>query len=344
MQNKNNNCTPIPPPGTYATPQQSQGQDAPTFPECNSGSSAPRIVLGVVCGLVLADTVRKIILDIALLMPPGFVDAFDFVTFAASQFINVLFPLVLAVPPVILLVYAIRKKAVSDRLTLVMLVIWWATWVLGLVTYLTNARGVVPDDLFAQMMVRHAFDAIGPVVATVCVVLVQRGSKSPSRNSVASTDGTYRISPRIALGIVVGIVLVGCVFGALALVSSSMEQAQLAASGASGSEYLGSMVTDVVGIGLLAPAVPAVLLMIFAVRPTRSTRTAAIVGLVLWWALWVFAGFIMLPIQVGGIDTSEALDLMWVFFDLAIPPAVSTLCVWLAARGIRNIDINGGTL
>lgn len=144
------------------------------------------------------------------------------------------------------------------------------------------------------------------------------------------------------LGVVVGIVLVGCLFGVLNLVSSSMEQAQLAASGASGSEYLGSMVTDVVGIGLLAPAVPAILLMVFAVRPTRSTRTAAIVGFVLWWALWIVAGIIMLPIQPGGIDTREALDVTYIFFALAIPPAVSTLCVWLASRGARNVEINGG--
>ena len=303
----------------------------------------PRTILGVVCGLVLANTVREIIVSIVSTLPPGFVDAFDFITYAASCFIDVMFPLVLAVPPVILLVYAIRKKVVSDRLALVMLIIWWATWVLGLVVFLTNARGVVPDYLFTQMMSRHALSALGPAVATACIILIQRGSKSPSRNSVASKGGTYRSGPRIVLGIVVGLVLVGCVFGVLNLVSSSMEQAQLAASGASGSEYLGSMVTDVLGIGLLAPAAPAILLMVFAVHPTRSTRTAAIVGLVLWWALWIVAGIIMLPIQPGGIDTRETLDVTYIFFALAIPPAVSTLCVWLASRDVRNVEINGGT-
>ena len=319
---------------TARSPLQQVPQPSEPATEPNgNGALVPRIVLGIVCGLVLANTVRKIIMDIALLMPASFADVFDYITFAASCFIDVLFPLVLAVPPIILLVYAIRKKAVSDRLALVMLVIWWATWILGLVVYLTRAHGVVSDDLFARMMVRHALSALGPITATVCVILIQRGSKSLSRNSMASNLGTYRSGPRIVLGVVVGIVLVGCVFGVLNLVSSSMEQAQLAASGASGSEYLGSMVTDVVGIGLLAPAVPAILLMVFAMRPTRSTRTAAIVGLVLWWVLWTSAGFfIMLPSLIGGVDTREALDLLGLFLPLAIPPAASTLCVFLASK------------
>lgn len=131
---------------TARSPLQQVPQPSEPATEPNgNGALVPRIVLGIVCGLVLANTVRKIIMDIALLMPASFADVFDYITFAASCFIDVLFPLVLAVPPIILLVYAIWKKAVSDRLALVMLVIWWATWILGLVVYLTRAHGVVPD-------------------------------------------------------------------------------------------------------------------------------------------------------------------------------------------------------
>lgn len=329
--------TPIPPPDTYGTlqVQQPQGQSVLTVSEGNGGPSVPRIVLGVVCGLVIANTVRQIITNVVMLKPSGFVDVFDFISFAATRFIDVLFPIVLDVPPIILFVYAIRKKVVSNRVALIMLVAWWTTWIPGLIIYLTKAHEVVPDHLFTQMMIRHALSALGPAMATVCIILIRRG-KGLCREDIHYEGVFYRSSPRIVLGAVAAIVLVGGLLGILALVSSCLEKAQLAQTGASGVDYWGPMLTNALGIVLLVPAIPAILLMVFAVRPTRSTRVAAIVGLVLWWIPWVLAGFIMLPIQVGGIEPRETLDIMGVFFALAIPPAASTLCVWLASRNTNR--------
>ena len=74
------------------------------------------------------------------------------------------------------------------------------------------------------------------------------------------------------------------------------------------------------------------LLTVFAVRPTRSTFAAAVVGVILWWVLWVFAGVILLPLSMTDIDLNELLYLLLVFLIIAVPPAVSTLCVRLASR------------
>lgn len=343
----NNNTRPASLPGAYGTPQvqppqQPQGQDAPTGSSGDTpGVIAARIILGIVCGLVLANTVRTIGFRIVSSLPSGsyLVDGWDGL-FMLSTIYDIGMELVHAIPPAILLAYAVRGKAASGRAARIALVFWWALWAVGVAVYVALAHDAVTADMFMQLIVRHLISAVAPALSTACLLFIQRGTRNDgahaSRQDVPAETKAYGRSPRIVLGVVSGIVLAGCVLGVVALALSSLDSSQLAATGASGSEYMGTIVGGVVGLMLLVPAAPAILLMVFAARPTRSTYVAAIVALALWWALWVFAVGALLILSRTGIDAPELAAMFAGLFAIAIPPAVSTLCVWLASRDGRR--------
>lgn len=98
---------------------------------------------------------------------------------------------------------------------------------------------------------------------------------------------TGAVEVRILFGILACILLLCAAGGMYLIVQSFEEEARLAGTGASGSEYLGVSVGRLIGLILLMPAIPSCAALALAVHPGRASLIAAQVTTGLWWIVWV---------------------------------------------------------
>lgn len=133
---------------------------------------------------------------------------------------------------------------------------------------------------------------------------------------------------RLALGILACILLLCAVGGIHLAVQSFEEEARLAGSGASGSDYLGVAVGCFIALILLAPAVPSPAAAVLAVRPVRASLVAAQATTGLWWTVWTL--MLIIAVSDASIDRIVAMPV------LALPPVLFTVCIHRIGRSLEG--------
>lgn len=133
---------------------------------------------------------------------------------------------------------------------------------------------------------------------------------------------------RLALGILAFILLLYAVGGIHLAVQSFEEEARLAGSSASGSDYLGVAVGRFLVLILLVPAVPSLAAAVLAVRSVRASLVAAQATTGLWWTVWM----LMLVIAVSDASTDRIVAML----VLALPPALFTVCIHRIGRSLEG--------
>lgn len=133
---------------------------------------------------------------------------------------------------------------------------------------------------------------------------------------------------RLALGILVFILLLCAVGGIHLAVQSFEEEARLASSGTSGSDYLGVAVGRFIALILLVPAVPSLAAAVLAVRPVRASLVAAQVTTGLWWAVWTLT--LIIAVSDASIDRIVAM------LVLVLPSALFTVCIHRIGRSLEG--------
>lgn len=149
------------------------------------------------------------------------------------------------------------------------------------------------------------------------------------------------VAARIILGILVCSLLISAAFGVQSLIAVDEVNALLS-SQPDTDDFRNVFLTIelAVAVPLVAPAVPAILLGVFAAHPTRATTTAARVAIVLWWVLLVLA-LIAFLLQAGTMPSSFVNSMSPVLVLAVVPAAIGSICVHLIARS--DPSLNDGT-
>lgn len=150
-------------------------------------------------------------------------------------------------------------------------------------------------------------------------------SHPQGRGSTTPSGGGRAIAPRVILGLLSGLLLFVAFGGLLAFLNSIIQSYPPTVD-----PELTFMRQRVLGAFGLFLAVPAIILVVFAVRPTQATGVAAVVALVLLWC-WLLC-IAVFGLLGNGLGIDEYLvryaGYTVAFPPLSLSPALASVCVF----------------